>query len=96
MSDTGISVMSMAAQRMDNQMSGYETSRETMRTDMSGASPSHMESEQTIVGTEVVSRTDDYFGAGTDFSSTGTDVDIRTTANNILESGYGSITDAMV
>ncbi|MEF2229528.1 MAG: hypothetical protein V3571_01230 [Pseudodesulfovibrio sp.] len=96
MSDFGISVMSMAAQGMENQISGFEASRETIRTDMSGSGPQHMASEQAIIGTEVVSRTDDYFGAGTDFSSTGTDVDIRTTANNILESGYGSITDTIV
>jgi len=96
MSDFGISVMSMAAQGMENQSSAFESSRETIRTDMSGAAPGHMESEQAIVGTQVVSRTEDYFGAGTDFSSTGTDVDIRTTANNILESGYGSITDTVV
>ena len=77
MSDFSVSVMSMASKAVDNQMSGYELSNDTIRTDLSGVSNERKESEQTIVGAEVASRTEDYIGAGTDLSSTGTDVNVR-------------------
>jgi len=96
MSDFSVSVMSMASKAVDNQMSGYELSNDTIRTDLSGVSNERKESEQTIVGAEVASRTEDYIGAGTDLSSTGTDVNVRQGINSFLDTGFGSIADKIV
>jgi len=93
MSDFSISAMSMASKAVDNQMASIEGAGETVSTVMSGSSNQHKESEQAIIGSEVSSRTQDYIGTGTDFSSTGTDVDIQQTVNTTLESGFGSIAD---
>ena len=95
MSDFSISAMSMASKAVDNQMSSIEGAGETVSTVMSGSSDQNKESEQAIIGTEVSSRTQDYIGSGTDFSSTGTDVDVQQTVNTTLESGFGSIADVI-
>lgn len=95
MPDFSISAMSMASKAVDNQMASIEGAGETVSTVMSGSSDQNKESEQTIIGTEVSSRTQDYIGAGTDFSSTGTDVNVQQAVNTTLESGFGSITDVI-
>jgi hypothetical protein len=47
-----------------------------------------------VAGAEVASRTEDFFGAGTDFSSTGTDYDVQQTVHQaVFDTGLGSITD---
>lgn len=95
MSDFSISAMSMASKAVDNQMAGVEASSDSYSTVMSGSSNLHSESEQAIVGTEVSSRTEDYIGAGPDFSSTGTDIDVQQAISTTLESGFGSIADVI-
>jgi hypothetical protein len=81
---------------MDNQLLGPESISDYGQEIGSGINPTGGldNREQTVAGLEVASRTEDYLGAGTDFSSTGTDVDIQQTVHQMaVDTGIGSITD---
>ncbi|OIQ48928.1 hypothetical protein BerOc1_03683 [Pseudodesulfovibrio hydrargyri] len=96
MSDISISMDTIQSMSMDNQLLGPESLNNYADEIGSGINPTGgMDNrEQTVAGLEVASRTDDYLGAGTDFSSTGTDVDIQQTMHQMAaETGIGSITD---
>ena len=95
MSDFSISAMSMASKAVDNQMASIEGAGETrehgdvrfQRTAQELGTDHHRH--------RGLLRTQDYIGAGTDFSSTGTDVNVQQAVNTTLESGFGSITDVL-
>lgn len=94
MSDISISTDTIQSISLDNQFSGAESINDRSAETGSGYNDGGVDTmEQTVAGTQVVSRTEEYFGAGTDFSSTGTDVDIQKTISAALDSSIGSITD---
>ena len=96
MSDISISMDTIQSISMDNQLLGPESIGDSSDEIGSGINPTGgMDNrEQTVAGLEVVSRTEDYLGTGTDFSSTGTDVDIQQTMHQLAaETGIGSIAD---
>jgi hypothetical protein len=96
MSDISISADTIQSISMDNQLLGPESISDYHDEIGSGVNTvGGMDSrEQTVAGTEVASRTEDYLGTGTDFSSTGTDVDIQQTLHQVAaDTGIGSITD---
>ena len=98
MPNISISSDSMAAMASDAQASSASMSSLTAKDEtsqiMSGENKGGVDSlELAVAGGETASRTTEYFGSGTDFSSTGTDVDIAQAINTTLIDGQGSITD---
>ncbi len=98
MSDISISDTTISSMAIENQASGADWLQETASsTVLSGISPDGPDSqEQAVAGLEVASRTSEFFGSGTDFSSTGTDIDVAQAINTTLLSGQGSITNKIV
>lgn len=97
MSNISISADSINAIAMESQASGAETIRDNSTTVMSSADNRDVDTaELSAIGTETVSRTQDYIGSGTDFSSTGTDVDVQHAVSSAIMSGTGSIADKIV
>jgi hypothetical protein len=96
MSDISISADTVQSMSMDNQLRGPESIRDHSDEIGSGINTvGGMDNrEQAVAGLEVASRTEDYLGAGTDFSSTGTDVDIQQTLHQVAaDTGIGTIAD---
>lgn len=94
MSDINISNDTIQAISIDSQLTGVESLRETSSETGSGVNEGGVDTlEQTVAGMEVRSRTEEYFGVGTDFSSTGTDKDVRHAMSSIIDSAIGSIAD---
>jgi len=94
MSDISISANSMSSMALDNQASGAESIRDTTSTMASGFNQEGLDSqEQAVAGAEVASRTTEFFGSGSDLSSTGTDIDVAQAISTTLSDGQGSITD---
>ncbi len=94
MSDISMSADTMSSIATESLASGAEFVSETSNTIASGASDEGSnDMVQAVIGAEVVSPTDDYIGTGTDFSSTGTDVNIQNAIQTTLMSGMGSIAD---
>ncbi|MBG0789381.1 MAG: hypothetical protein H0S80_02670 [Desulfovibrionaceae bacterium] len=94
MSDISISNDTIQSIGLDSQLSGMESLKGAESETGSGVNEGGMDSmEQAVAGTEVRSRTEEYFGAGPDFNSTGTDGDIRHAMSSIIDSAMGSITD---
>ncbi len=98
MSDISISADTMQSMAFDNQLSGPESIKDTTSEIASGVNQgSGMDSmEQTVAGAEVASRTTDFLGAGPDFSSTGTDIDVQHAISSTMADGMGSITDKVI
>ncbi len=97
MSDISISNNTIQAMGLDSQASGAESVRETTHTSLSGTDTNNVDNmELSVVGADTVSRTQDYIGSGTDFSSTGTDVDVQHAVSSAIMSGTGSIADKIV
>jgi len=94
MSDISISTDTIQSIAMDNLLSGPESVGEDSSIIASGMNKGGIDSmEQAVAGLEVASRTEEFFGSGTDFSSTGTDVDIQQAVSSTLDTGIGSIAD---
>ncbi len=94
MADISISNDTIQSMGLDSQLTGVESIRDTSSEVGSGVNEGGLDTmEQTVAGTEVRSRTEEYFGAGTDFSSTGTDVDVKHAMSSIIDSAMGSIAD---
>lgn len=95
MSDISISADTVQAMSMDNQLFGPESIRDNTDEVISGVTAGGLDHrEQTVAGLEVASRTEDYLGTGTDFSSTGTDIDIQQTVHQAAaDTGIGTIAD---
>lgn len=95
MSDISISADTVQTMSMENLFTGADSIRDTGSESASGINPWGSDSrEQTVAGMEVASRTQDYLGAGTDFSSTGTDIDIQQTIQAAAaQTGIGTIAD---
>jgi len=84
----------MSSMALDNQASGAESIRDTTSTMASGFNQEGLDSqEQAVAGAEVASRTTEFFGSGSDLSSTGTDIDVAQAISTTLSDGQGSITD---
>lgn len=101
MSDISISAPSPLAMKFDDLASGVETIKDTTSEMGSGLNRGGLDTmEQAVAGVEVASRTEEFLGAGTDFSSTGTDSDIQMASQNAvdqtLSEGIGIITDTVV
>lgn len=97
MSDLSISSNSIAAVAMNSQASGAESiseSSHTVASSVENSMPNPMET--TVVGTEAVSKTQDYIGAGPDMSSTGTNENIQHAVSSAIMNGTGSIADKIV
>jgi len=96
MSGMSISAESVSA-LTENLMRGAETVKETTSTVMSAANRIGPDTaDQAVAGVEVASRTSEFFGSGTDFSSTGTDPDTAQAVNNTIMSGRGAVADLTV
>ena len=94
MSDISISNDTIQTMGLDSQLTGVESLRDSNSEIGSGINEGGIDTmEQAVAGTEVRSRTEEYFGNGTDFSSTGTDKDIRHAMSSIIDSAIGSIAD---
>ena len=94
MSDISISTDTVQTMAMDNMYSAPESVNDSNSEISSGLDTRNIGSrEQAVAGTEVASRTDDFLGVGTDFGSTGTDVDIQQAVGSVADTGIGSITD---
>lgn len=97
MSDISISNSSISAIAFDSQTAGAESVKQNSHTVASGvdsSTPDPMES--TVVGTEAVSRSQDYLGAGPDMSSTGTNENVQHAVSSAIMNGTGSIADKIV
>lgn len=93
MSDYSISAMSVSSIAFENQASGAESVPDFTSTLGSGLNEGGADTmEQIVAGSEVASKTTEFYGNGTDLSSTGTDVDIAQAINSTL----GMITDKVV
>ena len=95
MPDISISTDTAQTMAMDGLFSAPESLKDVSDVIGSGEN-SHAadQREMTVAGAEVASRTEEFFGSGTDFSSTGTDYDVQQTAHQAaFETGVGSITD---
>lgn len=95
MPELSISTDTVQTMAMDSLFSAPESVRDVSNMIGSGEN-SHAadQREMAVAGAEVASRTEEFFGAGTDFSSTGTDPDIQQAAHQVAaETGIGSITD---
>jgi hypothetical protein len=96
MSDISISADTIQSISMDNQLLGPESINDYGDEIASGVNTSGGRDihEQTVAGLDVASRTEDYLGTGTDFSSTGTDIDIQQTLHQVAaDTGIGTIAD---
>jgi len=94
MSDISISADTIQSISLDNQFAGAESINDRSTEIGSGMNEGGLDAmEQTVVGAQVVSRTEEYFGAGTDLTSTGTDIDIQKAVSAALQTSVGSITD---
>jgi len=97
MSDISISISTPQAMSLDNQASGAESIGRYSNEIASGFNQGGADNmEMAVAGAEVASRTSEFFGTGTDFSSTGTDNDIQKAVGAALNEGMGTITDIMV
>lgn len=97
MSEISISNNSINAIAMDAAATSAESARESTHTVISGANTNDTNSmELAIVGSDTVSRTQDYIGIGPDLSSTGTDGQIQHAVSSAIMSGTGSIADKIV
>ncbi|BCS87111.1 hypothetical protein [Pseudodesulfovibrio sediminis] len=96
MSDISISTNTIQSMAMENQISGPEFIPDQTSEISSGMNSKGLDSmEQAVTGAEVASKTEDFIGAGTDFGSTGTDIDIQQAVNSTLSTGIGSIADTI-
>ena len=98
MSNISITVDSMGAMASDAQASSASmaslTAKEESSQVMSGENKGGADGlELTVAGGETASKKTEFFGTGTDFSSTGTDIDIAQAINTTLMDGQGTITD---
>ncbi|WP_319544025.1 hypothetical protein [uncultured Pseudodesulfovibrio sp.] len=94
MSDLSISTDTIQSIAMDKMLSGPESVGEQSSIIASGINERGIDSmEQAVAGLEVASRTEEFFGSGTDFSSTGTDIDIQQAVSSTLDTGMGTIAD---
>ena len=94
MSDISISADTVQTMAMDNLFSAPESLTGSNNEISSGLNTRGIDSmEQAVAGVEVASRTEEFFGSGTDFSSTGTDIDIQQAVVSTADTGIGSITD---
>ncbi|QGY41316.1 hypothetical protein GM415_14665 [Pseudodesulfovibrio cashew] len=94
MSDISISASSPLSMALESVATGAEMTADESGTVMSGVSPNGLDTqEQTVVGAETVDKTTEYIGAGTDFSSTGTDIDVAQAISQTLAEGMGNIAD---
>lgn len=97
MSDISISNQSIRSMAIDNQASSIESGSAGIGLDMRGINKPEakaFELENNDVAGQVASRTKDFFGNGTDLSSTGTDNDIQRAITSALqETGIGTIAD---
>lgn len=94
MSDISISNDTIQAMGLDSQLSGIESLSDTNSEVSSGVNEGGADTmEQAVAGAEIRSKTEEFFGGGTDLSSTGTDVDIQQAVGSILDASVGSITD---
>lgn len=98
MSNISISVDSMAAMASDMQASSAtissQTAMEASSQVMSGENKGGADGlELVVAGAEVASKSTEFFGAGPDLSSTGTDIDVAQAINTTLIDGQGTITD---
>jgi len=97
MSDISISANSPLSMALENLASGNEVVADKAETAISGRNLDGADSqEQTIAGTEVASRTQDYLASGPDWSSTGSDIEFARAIDTTLDSGIGSIADKVV
>lgn len=97
MSDISISNDTIQSMGLDSQLSGIESLSDTNSEVSSGVNEGGADTmEQAVAGTEIRSKTEEYFGGGTDFSSTGTDMDIKHAMSAVIDSSMGSITDEIV
>lgn len=97
MSDISISNQTIASIAQDAQLSGGESVKESSHTLISNADRTESHTmEQAIVGPDTVSKTQDYSGAGPDYSSTGTDMDFQLAVNSAIMNGTGTIADKIV
>lgn len=96
MSDISISAMTPQTILMDNAASVPESIKNTTSEIESGVNQGGLDRmEMAVAGVEVASRTEDFFGASADFSSTGTDRDIQQAVATSLAEGIGTITDTI-
>lgn len=98
MSNISISVDTMAAMASDMQATSAtissETAMEASHQVMSGENKGGSDGlELVVAGAEVASKNTEFFGSGTDLSSTGTDIDVAQAINTTLIDGQGTITD---
>jgi len=94
MADISISNDTIQSMSLDSQLTGVESLQDTSSEISSGVNEGGVDTmEMAVVGTEVRSKTEEYLGNGTDFSSTGTDMDIRQAMSSIIDSAMGSIAD---
>jgi hypothetical protein len=94
MSDISISNDTIQSMSLDSQLTGVESLQDTSSEVSSGMNEGGVDTmEMAVVGTEVRSKTDEYSGSGPDFSSTGTDMDVKQAMSSILESALGGIAD---
>lgn len=97
MSDMTVSNQSIRSMAIDNQARSIESGSAGIGSDARLLNTPELkspESERTDVAGQVASRTDDFFGNGTDLSSTGTDNDIqRGIVTALQETGIGTIAD---
>lgn len=95
MPDISISTDTVQTMAMDSLFSAPESVKDASDVIGSGEN-SHAadQREMAVAGAEVASRTEEFFGAGTDFSSTGTDYGVQQAIHQAsAETGLGSITD---
>ncbi|EGB13634.1 hypothetical protein DND132_0417 [Pseudodesulfovibrio mercurii] len=96
MSDISISTDTVQGMSLGNQLFGPESVRDYNDEIASGINTAGGldNREQAVAGLEVASRTQDYLGAGTDFSSSGTDIDIQQAVHQAAaDTGIGTIAD---
>jgi hypothetical protein len=97
MSDISISASTPQSMALDNQLAGPESIKDTTSEIASGLNPNGIDSqERTVAGAEVASKTTEFFGAGPDLGSTGTDIDVQQAISSTLAAGMGSIADKIV
>ncbi|CCH47660.1 hypothetical protein [Pseudodesulfovibrio piezophilus] len=94
MSEIGITTSSMSSMALENQAAGAESIQESSSTVISGLNKEGSDShDRAMAGAEVVSRSTEFFGAGTHLGSTGTEIDTAQAINSTLIDGGGSITN---
>lgn len=97
MSDISISANSPLSMALENLASGNEVVADKAETAISGRNLDGADNqEQTVAGTEVASRTQDYLASGPDWTSTGSDIEFAKAVETTLDSGMGSIADRLV